>query len=167
VLGVITRIVFVVNLFVAGVILFLTFPRLTVSAALTVGHRPWASLGVGLAVLLVTPLAVASLVFTIIGVPLALLLAWLYGAALLLGFLTAAFYFAELLLRAFRRVAGPARGARVAALAGALVVLAAIRFVPIAGPLVLVLALVLGVGAWTLRLWRGYAGLPEEEGVRP
>jgi cytoskeletal protein CcmA (bactofilin family) len=167
VLGVITRVVFVVNLFVAGVVLFLLFPRLTVSAALTVGRRPWASLGVGLAVLLLTPVAALSLALTVIGIPLALALAWLYGAALLLGFLTAAFYLAELLLRAFRRVAWPARGARIAALAGALVILAAVRFIPVGGPLVLVAALVLGMGAWALRLMRGYSGFADEEGVHP
>jgi hypothetical protein len=166
VLGTITRVVFVVNLFVAGVILFFLFPRLTVSAALTVGRRPWASLGMGLAILVLTPLAALSLILTVIGVPLALTLAWLYVAALLLGFLTAAFYLGDLVLRAFRRGARPSRGARIAALAVALLVLAVVRFIPIAGPLVLLLALVFGVGAWTLRLSRGYAGLPDEEGAR-
>jgi hypothetical protein len=156
----------VVNLFVAGVILFFLFPRLTVSAALTVGRRPWASLGMGLAILVLTPLAALSLILTVIGVPLALTLAWLYVAALLLGFLTAAFYLGDLVLRAFRRGARPSRGARIAALAVALLVLAVVRFIPIAGPLVLLLALVFGVGAWTLRLSRGYAGLPDEEGAR-
>ena len=167
VLGVITRVVFVVNLFVAGVILFFLFPRLTISAAATVGHRPWASLGMGLAVLAGTPLIALSLMLTVIGIPLALTLVWLYIAALLLGFLTAAFYLAEVVLRALRRTTRRPRGARMAALAVVLVVLAAVRFVPIAGPLVLVLLLIVGVGAWTLRLSRGYAGIPGEEGVWP
>jgi cytoskeletal protein CcmA (bactofilin family) len=166
VMSVITRVVFVLNLFVAGVILFLLFPRLTVSAALTVGRRPWASLGMGLAILVLTPVAALSLILTVIGVPLALTLAWLYVAALLLGFLTAAFYLGDLVLRAFRRGTRPSRGARIAALGVALLVLALVRFIPIAGPLVLLLTLVLGVGAWTLRLSRGYAGLPDEEGAR-
>ena len=163
----ITRVVFVVNLFVAGVILFFLFPRLTISAAATVGHRPWASLGMGLAVLAGTPLIALSLMLTVIGIPLALTLVWLYIAALLLGFLTAAFYLAEVVLRALRRTTRPPRGARIAALAVVLVVLAAVRFVPIAGPLVLVLLLIVGVGAWTLRLSRGYASIPGEEGVWP
>ena len=166
VMSVITRVVFVLNLFVAGVILFLLFPGLTISAALTVGRRPWASLGMGLAILVLTPVVALSLILTVIGVPLALTLTWLYVAALLLGFLTAAFYLGDLVLRAFRRGTRPSRAARIAALGVALLVLALVRFVPIAGPLVLLLTLVLGVGAWTLRLSRGYAGLPDEEGAR-
>jgi cytoskeletal protein CcmA (bactofilin family) len=166
VMGVITRAVFVLNLFVAGIILFLLFPRLTVSAALTVGRRPWASLGTGLAVLVLTPVAALSLILTVIGLPLALTLAWLYVAALLLGFLTAAFYVADLVLRAFRRGSWPSRGARIAALAVSLLVLTGVRFIPFAGSLILLLALVVGVGAWTLRLSRGYAGLADEEGAR-
>jgi cytoskeletal protein CcmA (bactofilin family) len=166
VMSVITRVVFVLNLFVAGVILFLLFPGLTLSAALTVGRRPWASLGMGLAILVLTPVAALSLILTVIGVPLALTLAWLYVAALLLGFLTAAFYLGDLVLRASRRGTRPSRGARIAALGVAVLILALVRFIPIAGPLVLLLALVLGVGAWTLRLSRGYAGLPDEEGAR-
>lgn len=165
ILGAITRIVFVLNLFVAGIILLLLFPRLTVSAALTVGQRPGASFGVGLLVLVATPLTALLLIATVIGIPLALALAWLYGAGLLLGFLTAAFYLGELLLRAMRRAVGHGLGARIAALAGALVILALIRFIPIAGPLIVFLALVVGLGAWTLRLSRGYSGLLDDEGV--
>ncbi len=166
VLDVITRVVFVVNLFVAGVVLFLLFPRLTVSAALTVGRRPWASFGAGLAVLALTPLAVLSLMLTVIGIPLALSLLWLYVGALLLGFLTAAFYLADVALRPVARTRWPSRGARIAALALVVLVLALVRFVPIIGPLVVLLALVFGVGAWTLRLTRSYSGVADEEGVR-
>jgi cytoskeletal protein CcmA (bactofilin family) len=167
VLSVITRVVFVVNLFVAGVILYLLFPRLTVSAALTVGRRPWTSFGVGLAVLTLTPLAVLSLALTVIGIPLALALVWLYVGALLLGLVTAAFYLADLALRPVARTRWPSRGARIAALALAVLVLALVRFIPIAGPLVLLLALVFGVGALVVRLTRGYSGLADEEGARP
>ena len=165
ILGAITRIVFVLNLFVAGIILLLLFPRLTVSAALTVGQRPGTSFWVGLLVLVATPLTALLLIATVIGIPLAFALAWLYGAGLLLGFLTAAFYLGELLLRAMRRAVGHARGARIAALAAALVILALVRFIPIVGPLIVFLALVLGLGAWTLRLSRGYSGLSGDEGV--
>ena len=166
VLSVVTRVVFVVNLFVAGVILYWLFPRLTVSAALTVGRRPWASFGIGLAVLVLTPLAALSLALTVIGIPLALTLVWLYLGALLLGFLTAAFYLGDVVLRPIARTRWPSRGARMGALALVVLALALVRFVPIAGPLVLLLALVFGVGAWILRLTRSYSGLADEEGVR-
>jgi cytoskeletal protein CcmA (bactofilin family) len=167
VLGVVTRVLVVVNLFVSGVVLFLLFPRFTVAAARTVERRPWASLGTGLAVLVLTPLAALLLALTVIAIPLALALAALYVLALLLGFITAAFALGDLGARIFRRGARQGRRGRVAWLALAVLALALVRFVPVAGPLVLLVTLALGVGAWTLRLYRGYLGIPEEEGVLP
>jgi cytoskeletal protein CcmA (bactofilin family) len=164
--GLVTRALVVVNLFVSGVVLFLLFPRFTVAAARTVGLRPWASLGTGLAVLLLAPLAALLLALTVVAIPLALGLAALYVLALLLGFIVAAFALGDLGARAFRR-ARHGRGARIAWLALAVLALALVRFVPVVGPLVLLVALALGVGAWTLRLYRGYLGIPEEEGVLP
>jgi cytoskeletal protein CcmA (bactofilin family) len=167
VLGLVTRALVVVNLFVSGVVLFLLFPRFTVAAARTVGLRPWVSLGLGLAVLVLTPLAALSLALTVVAIPLALALVALYSLALLVGFITTAFALGDLGARAFRRGARPVRAARIAWLALAVLALALVRFVPVAGPLILVVALALGVGAWTLRLYRGYLGIPEEEGVIP
>lgn len=167
VLGLVTRALMVVNLFVSGVVLFFLFPRFTVAAARTVGQRPWASLGIGLAVLLLTPLAAVSLGLTVIAIPLALALVALYLLALLLGFITAAFALGDLGARAFRRGARHGRAARITWLAVAVLALALVRFVPVAGPLILLAALALGVGAWTLRIYRGYLGIPEEEGALP
>jgi hypothetical protein len=123
-------------------------------------------LGIGLAVLTLTPLAALSLALTVIGIPLALTLVWLYLGALLLGVLTAAFYLGDVVLRPIARTRWPSRGARIAAFALVVLALALVRFVPIAGPLVLLLALVFGVGAWILRLTRSYLGLADEEGAR-
>lgn len=166
VLGVVTRALVAVNLFVSGVVLFLLFPRFTVAAARTVGRRPWASLATGLGVLVLTPIVALSLVLTVVAIPLALALGALYGLALLLGFVTAAFALGDLGARAVGR-ARHGRGTRVAWLAAAALAIALVRFVPWVGPLVLLIALALGVGAWTLRLYRGYLGIPEEEGTLP
>lgn len=167
VLGLVTRALVVVSLFVSGVVLFLLFPQFTVAAARTVIYRPWASLGAGFAVLALTPLAALSLALTVVAIPLALALVALYGLSLLLGIIIAAFALGDLGARAFRQRARPARAARIAGLALAVVALALVRFVPVAGPLVLLVALALGVGAWTLRLYRGYREIPEEEGALP
>jgi cytoskeletal protein CcmA (bactofilin family) len=167
VVGLVTRALVVVNLFASGVVLFLLFPRFTVAAARTVGLRRWASLGTGLAVLVLTPLAALLLALTVIAIPLALGLAALYVLALWLGFIIAAFALGDLAARAFRRGTRHGRGARIGWLALAVLALALVRFVPVVGPLVLLVAIALGVGAWTLRLSRGYLGIPEEEGVLP
>ena len=121
VLGLVTRALVVVNLFVSGVVLFLLFPRFTVAAARTVERRPWTSLGIGVAVLVLTPLAAVFLALTVIAIPLALALAALYVLALLLGFITAAFALGDLGARAFRRGAAsrPRRTHRPAGPGGA------------------------------------------------
>jgi cytoskeletal protein CcmA (bactofilin family) len=167
VLGLVTRALVVVNLFVSGVVLFLLFPRFTVAAARTATRRPWSSLGVGLAVLVLTPLAALSLALTVVAIPIALALVALYSLALLLGFITAAFALGEIGARSFRRGPRPKRRARIAGMALAVLALALVRFVPVAGPLVLLVALALGVGAWTLRIYRGYLEIPEDGGVLP
>ena len=166
-LGLVTRALVVVNLFVSGLVLFLLFPRFTVAAARTVARRPWARLGLGAAVLALAPLVAVCLALTVVALPLALALVALYSLALLLGFITAAFALGDLGARAFRRGARQLRAARIAWMALAVLALALARFVPVAGPLIIAVALALGVGAWTLRLYRGYLGIPEEEGVLP
>ncbi len=52
------------------------------------------------------------------------------------------------------------RATRVVSLAAALGALALVRLIPIAGAIVAFLALVSGLGAWTTRAYRAWAGAP-------
>jgi cytoskeletal protein CcmA (bactofilin family) len=164
VLAAVTRVVFVVNLLAAGVILFLLFPDFTVAAARTVGREPWKSLGAGVGVLVCTGVAVALLVTSVVGLPLGLALIAFLALSLLLGVLTFGFFLGDLGARLFRRGPELSAGWRLVSLAGAAVALALIRFLPVAGNAVLALALLAGLGAWTLHAWRAYtAGEDDEE----
>jgi hypothetical protein len=130
------------------------FPAFSTQAAAFIGRDPWASLGVGLAVLVCVPFLAVVLLITIIGIPLALLLVPIYFLLLFLGWVTAALFLGQKFLELARRGAPPAGlGMRVLALAAALVVLWLLRRIPYAGPLVALVALSAGIGALVSQLW--------------
>jgi cytoskeletal protein CcmA (bactofilin family) len=157
------RLVLLLGLIAAGVVLYLLLPRFTVAAAGTIRSDPWRSLGLGFALLVATPVAVVLLMVTLVGIPLGLAVAALYCVALLVGYLIAALFLGDLGDRLLRRGAPPTTGSRLAFLVAALVALALLRLIPVAGGAVLFLALVLGLGAWTIRGYREFLG----GGLRP
>ncbi|MGE5522340.1 MAG: hypothetical protein ACM3SS_01400 [Rhodospirillaceae bacterium] len=144
------------GLLAAGVLLYALFPRYTISAARTLERAPLKSLGLGAAMLFSAPPVILLLVITIIGIPLALVVAALYAVALLAAYLMAAFFVAERLLDLVgRRAAGKA--SRVGALAAALAALWLLREIPYAGGVVTLAALLFGLGALTLQAFTQYA----------
>ena len=146
------------GLLAAGALLLALFPRFTAHALQTLGAAPLKSLGLGTAIFFSLPPVILLLTITIIGIPIALVLAALYAAALLVGYLIAAFYVGDRLLRALRRQSEePPYGGRVAALAVALVLLWLAYAVPYAGTLIILIALVAGLGAMVLQAFTNYA----------
>jgi cytoskeletal protein CcmA (bactofilin family) len=144
-------------LFATGAVMILLFPRFTPAAARTIETDPWRSLGVGVVTLLVAPAVVLALLVTAIGIPLGLVLLAGYLVALLAGYLVAALFLGILGLRRFGRPA-PSRGAVVLGLLGGLVLLRLLALVPFLGGFVSLAALVFGMGALVLRLYRDYRG---------
>jgi cytoskeletal protein CcmA (bactofilin family) len=151
----IAGVVFLASLMVSGIVLLLLFPNFSTAAARTVATDPWKSLGMGIAVLVATPVAAGLLMSTLLGMPLGLTILSLYFVSLLWGFLTAATFVGDLGIRLFR--GGPSKGWRVLSLIAALVVLAIIGAIPIVGAVILFLALLFGLGAWTVHGYRTYA----------
>jgi cytoskeletal protein CcmA (bactofilin family) len=146
------------GLLAAGALLLALFPRFTASAVETVRTSPVGSLGLGTAIFFSLPPVILLLVITIIGIPIALMLAGLYAVALLAGFLVAAFFIGERLLQLARRQAS-ASGywARVAMLAVALIVLWLVRHLPYVGGLLILGALTVGLGAMALQAFSRYS----------
>ncbi|MGQ0750402.1 MAG: hypothetical protein ACT4PS_07705 [Betaproteobacteria bacterium] len=146
------------GLLAAGALLLALFPRFTAHALQTLGAAPLKSLGLGTAIFFSLPPVILLLTLTIIGIPIALVLAALYAAALLVGYLVAAFFMGDRLLRALRRQAGePPYGWRLAALAAALLLLWLAYALPYAGVLIVLVALVAGLGAMVLQAFTNYA----------
>lgn len=145
------------GLLAAGALLLALFPRFTASALQTVGASPVKSLGLGTAIFFSVPPVIVLLIITIIGIPIALVLAGLYAAALLAGFLVAAFFVGERLLALARRQTAAGYWTRVAALTVALLLLWLVRHLPYVGVWLIVLALVVGLGAMVLQAFSHYS----------
>ena len=145
------------GLLAAGALLLALFPRFTASAAQSVGALPLKSLGLGTAIFFSVPPVVVLLVITIIGIPIALVLAGLYAAVLLAGFLVAASFVGERLAQFARRRPVTGFWGRVAALATALLLLWLVRHVPYVGGLLILLTLITGIGGMALQAVSNYA----------
>lgn len=146
------------GLLAAGALMLALFPRFTASAVQTVRASPLGSLGLGTAILFSLPPVILLLIITIIGIPIALMLAGIYAVALLAGFLVAAFFVGErLLLLARKRAGAAAYWTRVGMLAIALVILWLVRHIPYAGALLILVALMIGLGAMVLQTFSHYA----------
>jgi hypothetical protein len=139
------------GVFLAAALFLLLLPRFASDAAATIGRRPMAALGLGLAILLCVPFIAVVLLVTIIGIPLALLLMSLYVLVLFLGWVTAALFLAQRGLAALRPGRPVTRGWQLVALLLGLVALWLLRQVPFAGALIGFLALIAGIGALAWR----------------
>jgi cytoskeletal protein CcmA (bactofilin family) len=148
---------FYAGLWAAGILLLLIFPGFTVAAQDRVRAAPWQSLALGAALVFALPVVVLLLIVTVVGIPVAFALIALYAVLLLAGFLTALFFVAERIGRLLRGGRSPGTGWRVGLLLAALVLMALVARLPMAGGLVALLVLLFGVGALGLQLYRQYA----------
>jgi cytoskeletal protein CcmA (bactofilin family) len=144
------------GLFLVGAVHLLLFPGLAAVAGQTASRRPWASLGLGLAILFLVPVLVMILLASVIGAPLALALLALYAVLLLFGYVHGAAWLGELVLRHWRKAALPGRVARLLALAVMLVVLALLQLVPVFGALTGMAVGLIGSGSLGLGLVHYY-----------
>jgi hypothetical protein len=134
-----------VGLSLFGAALVLLFPRLSARGGATVVRSPWASLGVGAALLVGVPFG-AALVF-VVGLfvggwwlgPMALAL---YGVALVAGYVLAALVLGTWLLRQVLTEEPHPLWRMVAGLVG----LGLLTIVPVLGPLVVLAAVLVGLG---------------------
>jgi cytoskeletal protein CcmA (bactofilin family) len=147
------------GLVLVGVLLIVAFPRFSTAAAATVRSHPLVSLAVGFALLLCVPVAAVLFLITVIGGPLGLLLLFFYPVMLLLGYLTGALFVGDLVMGwwARRRARTLTPAMRSGALALALLLLLAATKVPLAGGLVVMTLLMLGLGGFWIEIYRGYA----------
>jgi hypothetical protein len=143
-----------------GAILVLGMPRFSREAGAAIRAQPWLTMGVGCAMLVGVPVALAVLVVTLVGIPLAILLAFAYGALLMLGYLIAAIFVGDL---ALERIDARKLGSvwwRALFMVLAIIVIALVRQVPVAGDLAWWILFLAGVGAFTLRAWQGFRNDP-------
>jgi cytoskeletal protein CcmA (bactofilin family) len=147
---------FYTGVWAAGILMLLVFPQLTIAAQDRVRTAPWQSLALGAALFFTVPMVALVLTITVVGIPVALAILALYGLLLLAGFLTAAFFLAERAGRVVRGRREPGTGWRIGLLLVALMLLAALPWVPFAGAVLLFMALLFGIGALALEIGRHY-----------
>lgn len=142
---------FLLGLFLLGALLILIFPKTASGPALRMGRNPWLALGLGTAILLVGPVAIILLAISVIGIPITIVLAASYVIALFIGLLVAAGALGRLGAHLIGRSADISFWTRVAAFAAGLLLLAIVGFIPVLGPLAVILATAAGLGALTLQ----------------
>jgi cytoskeletal protein CcmA (bactofilin family) len=147
-----------VGLIGAGTVFILLFPSFTKAAQANVGLAPWKSLALGTAVLFAGPPLAVILLITVIGIPIALALLAAYAILLLIGYLTTANFIGERVAELVRKGAEITIGWRIGTLVVALVLLALVRMIPFVGGLIMLVALLFGLGALVLQLFRRYSG---------
>jgi hypothetical protein len=114
-------------------------------AAANIGGDTLKSIFAGLVMLIVPWIVIGLLFITVVGIPLAIALALLWGVVAFLGWLVAALWLGQVLLKNSRTAARPYGAAFVGTL-----VLILISFIPFVGPIMSFL----GLGAVTLAGWR-------------
>jgi len=144
----------------AALLFLVVFPRFAVVAARHVGDEPVMSLGLGLALMVGWPFAALLLGVTVVGLPLALAALAFYLVLLFAAYLATAIALGDLVLGLLQKDpdAAPTLAARLLSIAAALLVLRLVRLVPLLGGTVGVLAVVFGLGALGIELYRTYQG---------
>jgi hypothetical protein len=143
----------ILGVFVAGVLFTLAFPAYSARAADWIGREPLRSLGLGFVVLFCLPVLAVLLLITIVGIPLALILLMLYLLLLFLGWVTAALFVGRKGLALVRSEQPVTTGWRIGALLAAVIALWLVGQVPFVGGWITFAALVLGIGAL---VWQGW-----------
>jgi hypothetical protein len=142
-----------VGIFALGLLLILLLPGLSTRAIDTERAQPWASLGIGAAICIITPI-VALIVF-IVGIFiggwwLGLLLVPLWLLALAVGYVVSGFLLGRLIFAQL----GWGQYHDALKLLGGLIVLGVVGIIPVLGWLVVLVALLFGTGALALAVSR-------------
>lgn len=135
-----------------GAVALLVFPRFSEEVGARAADVPLRSVGVGLLLLVATPVAIALLAITLVGIPLALFVALSYALALWLGLVYGSFALGRRVL-----ALADAEGRWLALVVGVAVVSLA-NFVPFVGGFVQFVVLLFGLGALALAALHRYRG---------
>lgn len=139
------------SMIVAAVLVAL-LPALTRRSAHAARSRFGKTLLIGLAALLLIPVAAGLSAITLVGIPLAVLLVLSYLLLLFLGFVFAAIALGDAGLQRMQPGKYDALGWRAAAAAVGMAVLVLLAYIPVIGGIVALLALLIGMGAIVAQL---------------
>ncbi len=138
------------------VMLYLLFPGFLVAASDNARTSPLKSMGLGLLLLLATPLLTLLLFITGVGALLGLVVLVTYLLMLLAGSVTGQVFLAAQGLRLTGKAQDAGLGLSAFAVALAVILVQLVQWLPIVGGLIVFLLFLLGLGAAWTQLWRRY-----------
>ncbi|MDX5151010.1 MAG: polymer-forming cytoskeletal protein [Acidiferrobacterales bacterium] len=162
----VARFLSVITFSVAGIVVLLMFPRFTSATTARMGRDFWKNLGLGFALLVATPVAFVLLMISFVGIWVGLPLLAIYLVSLVLAYILAAFFVAGTGASMFHFDTG-SRGRMIVALIVALLLLTALRFIPVLGGLVTFLLMLTALGATVFQLHDLYRGGEKKAAAAP
>ena len=133
-----------ISMFLLGLVLLLLAPRAADAIARTAKAKPLVSAGVGLLAFFLIPIIAIAAFFTIVGIPLGVVLLLLVVPLYAISYVTAAFALGRRIIK----------GSRILAFLAGLVILGLLTLIPFAGSLIGFLAVVFGLGLLLMTLLR-------------
>ena len=125
-----------------GLLLLRIYPVFSQQVATTVGIRPWASLGLGGALLVGVPLLIILCMVTVLGIPVGLILGAMYLVTLYVGRVFVMLWIGQKVVRPFSDSMSLSWTFVIGLLAYSM-----LSFVPLVGRLVVLATMLLGIGA--------------------
>ncbi|HJV50793.1 MAG TPA: polymer-forming cytoskeletal protein [Noviherbaspirillum sp.] len=149
---------FVLSMLAAGMLLYVLFPAAALGPQRAIRQYPLRSLLLGLALVFTIPPVAILFMVTVIGLPIGFALLLLYPLSLMLGYLATAFLIGRQVATAAKQPE-PASLKRYALfLLLALIVLSIAAAIPFLGGIVMIAAVVLGLGGWAVWIQTSYHG---------
>ena len=146
--GVLAVIGFGVAILLLGAAVQLALPGLLSNAVATVQAKPWSTLGRGLVLALVVPIAIALLMATVIGIPIGMVTAAGFVVLVALAFVAIAYCIGLYVRRLFGRQDIPTGlGSRILWTSLGIFILLIVGLIPFIGWAIGVLAMIAGLGA--------------------
>lgn len=149
---------FYLSLALSAILLFLAYPQSSANVLERLEEAPFRSLGLGLLVLIVTPIVAILLFVSVVGLPLGIIALTLYFAALIVGLLVGVIWVGDVGSRFLGQMPDQSKWIRVWSIIAAAIVLLLIGFIPYVGGLVFFVVLLLGIGSLKLQAYRLYVG---------
>jgi hypothetical protein len=149
---------FSAGLFLVGLLAILLLPQASSRGAGCVRSRPFASLGLGFALVVCIPVAAVLIMATLIGIPLAFALLFTYPVLLMFGYLNGVMSISDAIAGLLSRMRPPGRALRIGLLALALAGMLLLANIPVAGWLPGLVLMFAGTGGLVLALFGARGG---------
>lgn len=152
--GLLGSVLWTLGLFAFGAAMLTAFPGFTMAAAQRVSSEPLVAFGLGLALIVTTPVAAGLAILTIVGIPLGAAVLAIYPVLILTGYLTGVWSVAARTRQLLGASSPGSRPVLFGWLAAALVVLLLIGVVPFLGWMIAAWVTLAGLGGMAMTLWQ-------------